>query len=150
MAHYSVNVTAEAVSASAVETIIQLVASTSKPIRLSRWGISFNGTSVTDQPVRVELMRLTSDGTSSLFVPKKMDPNSEASLAAARTAHTAEPAPADVLEVHYVTPAGGNLIEVYSPGYPDERPIVAPNGRIGIRVLAVNAVNANAFMIFEE
>lgn len=149
MAHFSINVTGEAVAASAVESILQVVAST-KPVRVSRWGVSFNGVDVTDQPVRVELIRMTSDGTSSAFVPKKLDPNSEASLATARTAHTAEPTVGDVIEVHYVSPAGGNIVEVYSAGYPDERPIVAPAGRIGIRVLAVDAVNVNAFLIFDE
>ncbi len=150
MAHYSINVTGEAVAAATVETIIQVVASASKPVRLSRWGVSFNGVTVTDQPARVELLRLSSAGTSSAFVPLKLDPNSEASLASARTSHTAEPTAGDVLEVHYITPAGGNIVEVFSPGYPDERPIVAPNGRLGIRVLAVAAVNVNAFMLFEE
>lgn len=149
MAHYSINVTGEAIAASAVETILQVVAGT-KPVRLSRWGISFNGTDVTDQPVRVELLRLTSAGTSSAYTPLKLDPTSEASLAAGRTAHTAEPTAGDVLEVHYITPAGGNLVEVYSAGYPDERPIVAPAGRLGIRVLAVDAVNVNAFLLFDE
>ena len=150
MAHYSINVTGEAVAAATVETILQVVAGANKPVRLSRWGISFNGVTVTDQPVRVELLRLTSAGTSSAYVPKKFDPNSEASMAQGRTAHTAEPTADDVLAVHYVSPAGGNLEEIFSPGYPDERPIVAPNGRLGIRVLAVAAVNVNAFLIFEE
>lgn len=150
MAHYSINVLGEAVAASTVETIIQVVAGAAKPVRLARWGVSFNGVTVTDQPVRVELIRLTSAGTSSTFVPKKMDPNSEAAVAQGLTSHTAEPVAGDVLEVHYVSPAGGNLVEAYSAGYPDERPIVAPTGRLGIRVLAVNAVNVSAFIIFDE
>lgn len=105
MAHYSINVTGEAIAASAVETVIQVVAGT-KPVRLSRWGVGFNGVSVTDQPVRVELIRLTSAGTSSAFTPLKMDPTSEASLAAGRSAHTAEPAAGDVLVTTYITPTG--------------------------------------------
>lgn len=150
MAHYSINVTGEALAASTVETILQVVAGATKPVRVSRFGISFNGVSVTDQPVRVELIRLSSDGTSSAFVPKKLDSNSENSIAQGRTAHTAEPTAGDVLEVHYISPAGGNLVEVFSPGYPDERPIVAPSGRIGLRVLSTAAVNVSAFLIFEE
>lgn len=150
MAHYSINVTGEAVAAATVETILQVVAGSTKPVRISRFGVSFNGVDVTDQPVRVELLRLTSAGTSSAYTPKKLDPNSEASIATARTAHTAEPTADDILEVHYVSPAGGNIVEVFSPGYPDERPIVAPNGRLGIRVLAADAVNVNAFLIFDE
>jgi hypothetical protein len=150
MAHYSVNVTAEAVAAATVETLIQVSAVGGKPFRVARWGVSFNGVTVTDQPVRVELIRLTSDGTSSAFTPKKMDPTTEVSLAQGRTSHTAEPVAGDVLEIHYVSPAGGNLVEAYSAGYPDERPYIQPAGRIGIRVLAAAAVNANAFIIFDE
>ena len=150
MSHYSVVVTGEAIASSTVETILQVVAPADKPVRISRWGVSFNGVSVTDQPVRVELLRLTSAGTSSAFTPLRLNPTDEASRATARTAHTAEPTATDVLEVHYVSPAGGNLVEIYSAGYPDERPVAAPAGRIGIRVLATNAVNVNAFMIFEE
>lgn len=150
MAQYSINVTGEAVAAATVETLIQVEAGTAKPVRIQRWGVSFNGVTVTDQPVRVELIRLTSAGTSSAFVPKKMDPNSEASVAQGRTSHTAEPTTGDVLEVFYVSPAGGVLVEAYSAGYPDERPIVAPSGRIGIRILAVAAVNVSAFLIFDE
>lgn len=150
MAQYSVTVTGEAVAAATVETILQVVAGASKPLWLSRWGISFNGADVTKTPVRVELLRLTSAGSSSAFTPLRLDPNSEAAMATARTAHTAEPTAGDVLEVHYITPAGGNLIEVYSPGWPDERPKVAVNGRLGIRVLANDAVNVSAFLLFEE
>lgn len=149
MAHFSINVTGEALAASTVETVLQVVAGATKPVRVSRWGVSFNGVDVTDQPVRVELLRLTSDGTSSAYTPKKMDANSEASVATARTAHTAEPTAGDVLITAYVTPTGG-YEQVFSPGYPDERPIAAPNGRIGIRVLGVDAVNVSAFLIFEE
>lgn len=148
MAHYSVNVTGEAIAAGAVETLIRVVAAT-KPVRLSRWGVSFNGADVTKAPVRVELLRLTSAGTSSAFTPLKMDPNSEASLATARSAHTAEPTAGDVLVTLYVTPTG-SYEQVFSPGYPDERPIVAPSGRLGIRVLSSDAWNASAFLIFEE
>lgn len=150
MAHYSVSVADEAVAAATVETLIQVVAGANKPVRIARWGISFNGVTVTDQPVKVELLRLTSAGTSSAFVPKKMDPVSEASVAQGLTSHTAEPVAGDILEIHRVSPAGGNLVEAYSAGYPDERPIVAPSGRIGIRVLAQNAVNVTAFIIFDE
>ena len=150
MTHFSINVTAESVAAATVETILQVVAGATKPVRVSRFGVSFNGVVVTDQPVRVELILMTSDGTSSAFIPRRMDANSEASLATARTSHTAEPAVGDVLVVHYVSPAGGNLVDVFSAGYPDERPLVAPSGRIGIRVLAVAAVNVNAFLIFDE
>jgi len=147
MALFSINVTGEAVAASVSETILQVVAGAARRVNLVRWGISFNGVSVSDQPVRVELIRLSSAGTSTAYVPKKMDESSDAPAASGRTAHTAEPTAGDVLEVHYVTPAGGNLIEAYAP---DERAVVQVNGRLGIRVLSTAALNVNSFLIFEE
>lgn len=146
MSLFSVNVSGEALAAATAETIIQGVASASKSVRLVRWGISFNGVSVTDAPVLVELLRLTSAGTSSAFTPVKLDPASDAPLMTARTSHTAEPTAGDVIEKHYVSPTS-LLVMQYAF---DERVTVAPSGRLGIRVLAANAVNASAFLIFEE
>lgn len=147
MALFSINVTGEAIAAATVETVLQVAAGPASRLALTRWGISFNGVDVTKQPVRVELLRLTSAGTSSAYTPKKLDESSDPVVATGRTAHTAEPTAGDVLEVHYISPAGGNIVEVYAP---DERPIVQVNGRLGIRVLAVDALNVNAFLIFEE
>lgn len=147
MSLFSINVSGEALSASTAETIIQGVASGSKSVDLIRWGISFNGALVTDAPVLIELIRFTSNGTSSLFTPLKLDPASDAPLMTGRTSHTAEPTPSDVLEKYYVSPAGGGLILQYAP---DERIRVPINGRLGIRVLALNAVNVAAYLIFNE
>lgn len=147
MAYFSINVTGEAIAASTVETILQVVASANKRVKVVRWGVSFNGADATKSPVRVELIRLTSAGTSSAYTPKKINEGSDAPMAAGRTAHTAEPTAGDVLEVHYITPAGGNLIETYTL---DEAPVVAASGRLGIRVLSSDAWNVNAFLIFEE
>lgn len=144
---YSVQVTGESVAAATVETLCQIVASSSKKLQLVRWGVSFNGADPTKTPVQVELLRLTGDGSSSAYVPKKLDPTAEAALATGRTAHTAEPPADDILETYYVSPAGGGVFPVYAP---DERIVVGLSGRVGIRVLANDAVNANAYMIFDE
>lgn len=110
-------------------------------------GVSFNGVTNTDAPVLVELIRLSSAGTSAAFVPVKLNPSDDAPLMTARTSHTAEPTNGDVLERHYVTPAGGNLVLQYAY---DERVSVAAVGRLGIRVQASAIVSAAAFMIFDE
>lgn len=144
---YAVTVSGESLAAATVETLAQIVAPAARRLKLVRWGVSFNGADVTKAPVRVELLRLTSAGSSAAFTPVKMDPTDEVASATARVAHTAEPTAGDVLEVHYLTPAGGNLIENYAP---EEAPVVQASGRLGIRVLANDAVNANCFLIFEE
>lgn len=144
---FTVNVSGDAVAAATAKTIVQGVASASKSIELVRWGISFAGATATDTPVLVELLRLTSAGTSSAYTPLKLDSASDVALLTARTSHTAEPVAGDVIEKFYVTPAGGLLYVQYAP---DERVKVAAAGRLGIRVLANNAVNVSAFMIFGE
>lgn len=147
MSLFSINVSGEAVAANVVETIVQGVASASKSIELVRWSVSFNGSVVTDAPVLVELLRLTSAGTSAAFTPVKLNPADDAPLLTARTSHTAEPVAGEVLEKLYISPAGGMAYVQYAP---DERVKVAASGRLGIRVLGVNAVNVSAFMIFSE
>lgn len=147
MSLHSVNTTAQAVAAATVLTVASIVASSSKQIRLVRWSISFNGADVAKAPVRVELLRLTSNGTSSAFTPKKLDPNADTPMATGRTTFTAEPVAGEVLEVHFISPAGGGIVEAYAP---DERVVVAASGALGIRVLAADAVNASAFLIFDE
>ena len=144
---FTVNVVGEALAASTVQTVLQVVASASKSIEVVRWGVSFNGVDAADAPVRVELLRLTGAGTSSAFTPLKLDPASDAALATARTAHTAEPTYGDVLEPFQVTPYGGLLVMQYAG---DERPKVTASNRIGIRCLAAAAVNVTAFMVFAE
>jgi hypothetical protein len=146
MSLYGVNVSGESLAAATTETLIQGVAG-AKKIELVRWGVSFNGVTNTDAPVLVELIRLSSAGTSAAFVPVKLNPSDDAPLMTARTSHTAEPTNGDVLERHYVTPAGGNLVLQYAY---DERVSVAAVGRLGIRVQASAIVSAAAFMIFDE
>jgi hypothetical protein len=147
MSQFSINVTEEALAAGGSETMLQVVASASKGLEIVRWAVSFNGVSPTDPPVRVELRRLSSAGTSAAFTPLKIDPASDAPIATARTAHTAEPTTADLLEVYSVTPYGGLLVVQYAP---DERIKVAASGRLGIRCLSTAAVNCSAYLIFNE
>lgn len=146
MSQFTINVDSEALT-TAAETLLQVVAASNKGLSIVRWGISFNGTSASDVPVKVDLVRVTSAGTSSAFTPLKMDPSSDAALATARTSHTAEPTIGDVLERYLVTPYSGLLVMQYAF---DERIKVAANGRLGIRCTAGAAVNATAFLVFDE
>lgn len=146
MALQSVITTAQALPAATVTTALSIVAG-SKAIRLVRFGVSFNGADSTKAPVRVELIRLTSNGSSTAYTPKKIDPNSDAALASGRTTFTAEPAYGDILEIQYVSPAGGGFVEVYAP---DERINIPAAQMLGLRFLANDAVSVNAFMIFDE
>jgi hypothetical protein len=132
MSLFAAQVTGEALAAAAVETVLSVTASASKRLKVRRWGVSFNGTNVANTPVQVQLIRLTADGSSATGTPKKMDEASENPLAAFRSSYSAEPSTGDILESHYVSPAGGQLIETYF----DDAPVVGQSGRLGIRVQA--------------
>jgi hypothetical protein len=146
MSLYAAQVTGEALAAAAVETVLALAAGTTKRLKIRRWGVSFNGTNVANTPVQVQLIRITSAGSSTSGTPKKLDEADVAPLAAFLSAFTAEPSTGDVLEAHYVSPAGGQIIETYF----DDAPIVGVSGRLAIRILGNDAVNASAFIHFEE
>lgn len=130
-------------------TLLQVVASNSKKLRVVRYGVSFQGSDVTQAPVKVELVRQTNQGTSTDLPIVQQDENGTAALATARSTFTQEPTAAAVLEAHFLTPAGGNLIEPFTYGT-DDMPVVAPGGRLAIRVLAPATVSAVAFLVFEE
>lgn len=147
MAKFSIVVQGEAIAAATVETLLTAKAGSIKQIRITKWGISFAGADSTKTPVRVELLRVTSDGTSSSYTPKKLNPADDAPIASGRTAYTAEPTVTDVIEAYYVSPAGGSIVGVYAP---DEVIVVPANIGVGIRVLANDATTVSAFIIFDE
>lgn len=141
-------VTGEALAAATVETVLVVASGAAKRLKIRRWGISFNGTNVTNAPVQVQLMRFTSAGTASTGTPQKMDEADVPVLSGStfRSAFAAEPTTGAILESHYVSPAGGQLIENYF----DDAPIVGVSGFLGLRVLGNDAVSVSAFIHYEE
>ncbi len=146
MSLFAAQVTGEALAASTAETVLMISTGANKRAKIRRWGVSFNGTNVANTPVQVQLMRFTSAGSASSGTPLKLDESDVASLSTFRSAFSAEPTTSDVLESHFVTPAGGAVIETYF----DDAPVVGVSGRLGIRVLGNDAVNVSAFIHFEE
>lgn len=146
MSLYGAQVTGEALAAATAETVLMVVAGSTNRAKLRRWGVSFNGTDPTKTPVQVQLMRFTSNGSSTQGTPLKLDESAVSALSTYRSAFTAEPSTGDVLESVFVSPAGGLVVETYF----DDAPVVGISGRLGIRVLGNDAVNVSAFMHFEE
>lgn len=140
----------EALAAATAETLIQLRGATTCRAVILGWGVSFDGVSSTEAPVVVRLLRQTSDGTGTGATEVKWDPDSNAAnCAALHSFSSTEPSAGDVLEVHEVHPQGGNLVREYPPG---REPIIedATTSRIAIEATAPAAVNAVAFLIWEE
>lgn len=143
----SVQIAEEALAAATAETIMQLVAPANHRVKLLRWGVFFDGTSVTAEPVQIRLLRQTTAGTASALTPVKMDDSvAETIQTSAQHDFTAEPTAGDVLESYNVHPQQG-IAMIYPLG---QEPIIGGGDRLGIECNAPAAVNCRAYMVFEE
>lgn len=149
MGLYVVHARNETLAAATVETLLQVVAPATKRLRVVAWGISLAGVTASEVPGDIELLRQTTAGTASAFTPVKLDEADPAAIATAQVTFTAEPTAGDILHPIQLTPNGGTWEVSYAP---DERPVVAASGRIGIRAnfAAVQTNGGTAWLKFEE
>lgn len=137
----------QALGVATIETVLQLVAPTNQRVKLLSFGVFFDGTSVSAEPVQVDLQRQSTAGTSAANTPVKVDDSlAETLLTTARDAFTVEPAGTDVLWVGEVHPQA-SYVEIFPLG---QEFIIGGGDRLGIRCTAPAGVNARAFMKFEE
>lgn len=147
MALYTARISSEALAAATAETLVQVVAASSKPLRIIELGISFDGVTAGAVPVTVDLMRQTTAGTASALTLVEEDSRLESPLATALQDFTAEPTAGDVLRSWFVTPAGGLFVMQFPQG---REPVAPESTRIGLRATAPAIVNAIAYITFEE
>lgn len=137
---------AVSLSAATPKTVLQLVAASNHRVLVTEFEISFNGTTNTAEPVKVDVLRQTTAGTSAALSPVKRGDFGETLQTTARETITVEPTGSDVLASFYVHPQQG---EAWQAPFAD--PIVIPGGgRVGIRCTAPSGVNAIARMNFDE
>lgn len=137
-----------ALSAATAKTVLRVKAAANQRAKLKRWGVYFDGTSPTAEPVQVRLLRSTTDGTGTSNTGKIVSP-----AGAGETVQTtaidnvsAEGTAGDVLDAKEVHPQAG--FEIVFPA--DQQPDIAGGGRLGIECTAPAAVNARALMVIEE
>jgi hypothetical protein len=117
------------------KTLLQVVAAAGHRVTVQGWSISIKGTSATDPPVLVQLVRQTtagtmSAGTTGTNISKKNDTDAETIQTTTRVNATVEPTTTDVVESFEVHPQTG-----YRVFYPMGQEITIPNGeRLGIKV----------------
>lgn len=149
MAGVGFNVTSASVATgTSAKTILQIVAPTNQRLLVRRATISFKGTVNSNAPVKVDILRQTTAGTSSAAtVVKKNDADDETLQTTARETFTVEPTAGDVLTTSFIHPQGGALDIMF----PDKLPIpVKGGGRLGLRVTADNDVQCVASFEGEE
>ena len=136
-----------ALVAATAKTIIQTVAPTNHRQKILGWGVFFDGTSVTAEPVQVELIRQSTAGTSVALTPVKDDDSlAESILSTALKTFSVEPTSTDIIDVVEVHPQQG-----YEIMYPlGQEKKVGGGDRVGIRCTAPAAVNVRAKMRIEE
>jgi hypothetical protein len=150
MAIYSVTSEGEeAIAAATVETLVQLRGVTTAKARIVAWGISLDGVTSTDAPAVVDLLFQTTDGTATGATEVALNPDEPAALVTGFHSFSAEPTPGGIIESYEVHPQGGMVIREYPPG---REPMItnATSSRIGVRVNCPTAVNALAWIQWEE
>lgn len=146
---YSVTTeTEEAVGAATVETLVQLIGHAVVKAKVIEWGVSFDGVTANNDPVRIRVLRQTTAGTRSSAVEVNWDPDNPTANCLSFHTFSAEPTASDVLVEMQCHPQAGVMVQ-----YPLGREITLDNStasRLGIDVLAPQAVNASAWMVWEE
>ena len=136
-----------ALTAATAKTVVQLVAAANHRVKILGWGVFFDGTSTTAEPVQVRLLRQTTAGTMSALTPTKRDDSiADTLLTTAQHTATAEPTAGDLLEAIEVHPQQGYQV-LYPLGV---EPIVGGGDRVGIECTAPGGVNVRATVLFEE
>jgi hypothetical protein len=135
-----------ALAAATAKTVLQVTAPTNQRLLLKRWGVFFDGTSSTAEPVQVRLLRQTTAGTMSTTTPVLLSAGSETVQATAQNTATVEPTAGNVLDVAEVHPQSGFEVII-----PFDQIIEIPGGtRIGIEVTAPAVVNCRAKLVWVE
>ncbi|MEW6211350.1 MAG: hypothetical protein AB1631_23495 [Acidobacteriota bacterium] len=140
-----------ALVAATAKTLLQLKAPTNQRLKLLAWGIYFDSTSNSAEPVQVVLERQTTaiGGTPTAITPSKIDDSIGDSVQATAAVYGTSP----------TEPTSGDLlkrIEVHpQAGYEEQCPfgqeyIVGAGDRIAIKATAPAGVNAVSWMKFEE
>ncbi len=139
--------TAQVNTGTAAKTILQIVAAANHGVKIDELSISFEGTSNTNAPIQVRVLRQTTAGTmTALTLVKDPDDSDETIQTTAQHTATAEPTAGDVLMTELIHPQTG-----WSWQAPFGRETKIGGGdRLGIEVTAANAVDCVARFAGEE
>lgn len=141
----------EALTAATAETVIALIGATAVKAKIIEWGVAFDSTSATAEPVQVRIIRTTADdGTATAATEVQWsDPDNPTANCAAKHSYTAEPTKAAQPLFHTeVHPQGSIIIQ-----YPLGREIGLDNSTsagVAIECTAPAGVNAVAYIVWEE
>lgn len=135
-----------ALAAATAKTVVQIVAPANQRLKVVSWGVFFDGTSPSAEPVQVRLLRQTTAGTMTALTPVNQGVGSETIQSTAQHTATAEPTAGNVLRSREVHPQSG-----YECIFPLGQEVLVPGGgRLGIECTAPGTVNVRAEIVYEE
>lgn len=151
----AVNTTAAPVrvaTGTAIKTLLQLTAASSKAITIISWSVSFDGVTSSAVPIPVELIETTTvAGTGMTAVtPTKWNPSSDASLTTAGFSPSAEGSVTGttrLLDYVDLTPNGGVYVHDFPLG---REPVVLASQVVRIRTTSAATVGAIVSVTWEE
>lgn len=149
-AGYVVETTADvALTAATAKTILSVINAANSLIRLTEFGVSFDGTSASAEPVTVELMSSTQAGagTSTSQSPVQLYGPTRTVQASGARNFTAEPTTLTCIKRWLVHPQTG--IEMQFPLGREPEQVVTADALV-LRCTAPAGVNAQGYMCFEE
>lgn len=136
-----------ALSAATAKTVLQVASPTNQRVKIKGWGVYFDGTSVSAEPVQIQLVRQTTAGTMTSVTPAKCDDSlAESVQSTAAVNASVEPTSGDVLQYREIHPQSGYE---HTYGVCDEDWIKG-GGRVGIICTAPSGVNVIPWMKCEE
>jgi hypothetical protein len=136
----------EIASGTSAKTLLQLVAAANHKVAVKGFSISMDGTSVTAEPVQVDLLRQTSGGSMTSATPVAEDSSSETIQTTAQKNASSEPTGGNVIRRYNVHPQTGLEVRFNA----DDEILIPGGGRLGLRVTAAATVNCLAHVTFEE
>lgn len=136
-----------ALAAATAKSVLQLKAAVNQRVRVKEWGVFFDGTSTTAEPVQVRVIRQTTAGTfGTTPTVVTRDGHSETPQTVAKANASAEPTPGAELDAIEVHPQSG-----YEKIFPLGDEIIIPGGGyLAIECTAPAGVNVRAKFAFEE
>lgn len=139
-----------ALSAATAKTVLNVIAGSNATFRIIEFGVSFDGTSATAEPVTVELCYSTQAGAgsgSTTHTIQQSGGTARTVQATAQRGYTSEPTTLTVWKRWLVHPQTG--IVVQSPLGREPEETVTADG-LCLRLTAPAAVNCQAYIEFEE
>lgn len=134
-------------AAATAKTVLQILAPANQRLMVKRWGIYFDGTSTTAEPVIIKLIKQSTAGSGgSSQSPVMMSAGSETPQASGLYNITTEPTTTTVMDIIELHPQQGwqEFIPL-DQGFP-----IVGGTRLGITVTAPAIVNCVAKIVYEE